>query len=181
MINYGQPSHPGYTPLLPGLPRLPPSAKRAKKRIYWRDLLIYLARRHGLTYEFIAEAFAVSSNLVRTVLYRLAAFEEKNEDRRRRYLRVLPLPETALLCGAANSKRRARARRDLVIRLAHQHGFSQRALAEVFNLPRSWIATIIKAEGVDAARARVRNTPAEGAVAARAHREDPGSTPKAAR
>jgi transposase len=146
MINYGQPSRPGYARLLPKLPPLSRHATRYEKRVYRRDVLIYLARRQGLTHEFIAEAFALSSSFVREVVCRLAIFEEKPEDRRRQYARVSSLPEKTLLRGAANAGKRARARRNLVIRLAHQHGFSQRALAEVFDLPRSWIATIVKAE-----------------------------------
>jgi len=170
MINYGQPSRPGYTLLLPGLPPLSRHATVVEKRLYRRDMLIYLARRQGLTHQFIAEAFALSSSFVRTVVYRLATFEEKPEDRRRRHPRVLTLPATALLRGAAHSKKRARARRDLVIRLAHQHGFSQRSLAEVFGLPRSWIARIVEAEGVDESRVRVQNTPTDGPATSRDRR-----------
>ena len=39
---------------------------------------------------------------------------------------------------------RWRFQRNLVISLAHQQGISQRFLSEVFNLPRSHIATIVK-------------------------------------
>lgn len=41
--------------------------------------------------------------------------------------------------------RRWRLRRDLVIATAHKAGISQRFLADVFDLPRSRIAAIIKA------------------------------------
>lgn len=45
----------------------------------------------------------------------------------------------------ASAARRWRFRRDLVIYLAHRHnGLSQRLLADVFDLPRSRIATIIQ-------------------------------------
>ena len=60
MINYGQPSLPGYTLLLPGLPPLSTRATRVEKRRFRRNLLIYLARRQGLTQQFIAEAFDLS-------------------------------------------------------------------------------------------------------------------------
>ena len=70
--------------------------------------------------------------------------------------RVVTLPETALPRGAQPEKA-WRARRDLVIRLAHQHGFSQRSLADVFGLPRSRIARIVEVERADESRVRVRN------------------------
>ena len=37
-----------------------------------------------------------------------------------------------------------RFRRNLIIALAHEHGASQRLLADVFDLPRSHIAQIIR-------------------------------------
>jgi hypothetical protein len=43
----------------------------------------------------------------------------------------------------ASAGRRRRFRRNLVIYVAHRSGFSQRALADVFGLPRSRIAEII--------------------------------------
>jgi hypothetical protein len=145
MDDFAPPSLSGYFALLPGLP--PPSrgATRAEKRRYWRDILIYLARRQGLTHEFLAEAFSLSVNSVRNIVYKLAMYGEESEVRRGRHLCVLPLPDSVLLRGTAHAKKRGRARRDLLICLAHQHGWSQRSLAEVFDLPRSWIATIVTA------------------------------------
>ncbi len=49
-----------------------------------------------------------------------------------------PLPPNA------SPGKRWRFRRDLVIYIAHRNGVSQRLLADVFDLPRSWIAAIIK-------------------------------------
>jgi hypothetical protein len=145
MDDFAPPSLSGYITLLPGLP--PPSrrATRLEKNRYRRDMLIYLARRQGLTHQFIAEAFALSVSSVRYIVYRLATYEEKPEVRRGQNSPNSPLPDRALLRGTANAKKRRRARRDLVICLAHQHGCSQRSLADVFDLPRSWIARIVKA------------------------------------
>lgn len=183
MDDFALPSLSGYIALLPGLP--PPSrrATHLEKKRYRRNMLIYLARRQGFTHQFIAEAFGLSLNIVRRILHRLATYEEKPEDQRRRHPRISPLPERAILRGAANAKKRGRARRDLMIRLAHQHGFSQRSLAEVFDLPRSWIARIVEAGRVDEPGVRVQNTPAEGPApskSSRARRGRPSSTAKAA-
>lgn len=49
-----------------------------------------------------------------------------------------PLPPNASV------GKRWRFRRNVVIYVAHRHGISQRVLADVFDLPRSRIASIIK-------------------------------------
>ncbi len=55
------------------------------------------------------------------------------------------LPSLAPLPPNASAGRRWRFRRDLVIYLAHRrNGLSQRFLADVFDLPRSRIAAIIR-------------------------------------
>jgi hypothetical protein len=58
---------------------------------------------------------------------------------------VLPLPKPMPLGPCPSPGRRWRFRRDLVIFVAAREGFSQRVLAEVFDLPRSRVAAIIKA------------------------------------
>lgn len=58
---------------------------------------------------------------------------------------VPSLPMAPLLPPNATVGRRWRFQRDLVIYLAHRrNGLSQRLLAEVFDLPRSRISTIIQ-------------------------------------
>jgi hypothetical protein len=54
---------------------------------------------------------------------------------------VPPIPENS------SPGRRWRFRRDMVIYHAHSGGFSQRVLADVFDLPRSRIGAIIAAVG----------------------------------
>lgn len=55
------------------------------------------------------------------------------------------VPKVAPLPPGASAGRRWRFRRDLVIYLAHRrNGLSQRFLADVFDLPRSRIATIVQ-------------------------------------
>lgn len=44
----------------------------------------------------------------------------------------------------ASVSKRWKFRRNVVIYVAHRNGFSQRVLADVFDLPRSRIASIIK-------------------------------------
>jgi hypothetical protein len=48
------------------------------------------------------------------------------------------------LAPNASVSKRWKFRRNAVIYVAHREGFSQRVLADVFDLPRSRIATIIK-------------------------------------
>jgi hypothetical protein len=55
-----------------------------------------------------------------------------------------PLPTPPPLPPNASIGRRWRFRRDMVIYISSQSGVSQRMLAEVFDLPRSRIAAIIK-------------------------------------
>ena len=55
-----------------------------------------------------------------------------------------PLPETPPLPPNASVGRRWRFRRDLVIVVASRSGISQRVLADVFDLPRSRVAAILK-------------------------------------
>jgi hypothetical protein len=61
---------------------------------------------------------------------------------------LLPLPTPPPLPPNASLGRRWRFRRDLVIYVSSRSGISQRLLADVFDLPRSRIASIIK--GLDA-------------------------------
>jgi hypothetical protein len=54
------------------------------------------------------------------------------------------LPKPPPLPPGASAGKRWRFRRNLVIYVAHRSGFSQRFLADVFDLPRSRIAEIIQ-------------------------------------
>lgn len=56
---------------------------------------------------------------------------------------AVPTPEPASL-ATASVGRRWKFRRNLVICIAHRHGASQRLLADVFDLPHSRIAAIVK-------------------------------------
>ncbi len=56
----------------------------------------------------------------------------------------LGLPKEPPLPADASAGKRWRFRRDLVIYVASRNGLSQRHLADVFDLPRSRIAAIIK-------------------------------------
>lgn len=53
-------------------------------------------------------------------------------------------PTLPMLPSNATVGKRWRFRRNVVIFVAHRSGISQRMLADVFDLPRSRIATIIK-------------------------------------
>jgi hypothetical protein len=55
-----------------------------------------------------------------------------------------PLPDAPPLPPDASSGKRWRFRRNLVIYVAHRAGLSQRLLADVFDLPRSHIGSIIR-------------------------------------
>ena len=55
-----------------------------------------------------------------------------------------PLPDTPPLPPNASVGKRWKFRRNLVIVVAHRNGLSQRLLADVFDLPRSRVAAIIK-------------------------------------
>jgi hypothetical protein len=57
---------------------------------------------------------------------------------------LLPLPTPPPLPPNASLGRRWRFRRDLVIYISSRNGVSQRLLADVFDLPRSRVAAIIK-------------------------------------
>jgi hypothetical protein len=57
---------------------------------------------------------------------------------------ALDLPTPPPLPPNASAGRRWRFRRDLTIYVAHRGGLSQRHLADVFDLPHSRIAAIIK-------------------------------------
>jgi hypothetical protein len=56
----------------------------------------------------------------------------------------LSLPSTPPLPPNTSIGKRWKFRRNFVIFVAHRNGFSQRLLADVFDLPRSRIASIIK-------------------------------------
>ena len=64
--------------------------------------------------------------------------------RRPRFDDESPLPSAPPLPANASAGKRWRFRRNLVIYLAHRQGLSQRFLSDVFDLPRSRIAEIIK-------------------------------------
>jgi hypothetical protein len=148
---------------LPGLPPLPRSATHEERRRYRRDLLIYLAYRQGLTQQFIADAFDLSVNLVRSVVRRQATYSDTPKEQPQSRARTW-MPAEPVLPPTANPKSRGRARRDLMIRLFHHHGFSQRVLASVFELPRSRIADIVAAEDDDEGLLREPSTSAQDSV-----------------
>ena len=54
------------------------------------------------------------------------------------------LPEAPPLPANASAGKRWRFRRNVVIYVAHRNGLSQRLLADVFDLPRSRIAEIVR-------------------------------------
>jgi hypothetical protein len=159
MLNAGRPSFNYDLFQLPGLPPLSSAASRVEKRRYRRDLLIHLAYRQGFTQQFIADALHMSLTLVRSVIYRMAAYAENPEKPPRRQARPWSSHEPALSPGASPKKRR-RARRDLMICLVHQHGLSQRFIAEAFDLARSHVHAIIVAGCADESRAGGCNTDA---------------------
>ncbi len=55
-----------------------------------------------------------------------------------------PIPEGPRLPPNASVGQRWRFRRNLAIYVLNQNGFSQRLLADIFDLPRSSIGTILK-------------------------------------
>jgi hypothetical protein len=61
-----------------------------------------------------------------------------------RYRSAIALAEPPPLPPGASVGKRWRFRRNLVIYAAHRSGLSQRLLADVFDLPRSRIAEIIR-------------------------------------
>jgi hypothetical protein len=131
------------------LPAPRPLARDAGPRERWRfrrNLVIYLAHRQGLSQSFIADAFALSRSLVRTIITNMASYEETilvrplHDDRSPLSFTLIKLPRHW------SAQKRSRWRRDQVIRLAHRLGLSQRYLADVFDLPRSRIGDIIRDE-----------------------------------
>jgi hypothetical protein len=148
MVDPSRTSLSEYKALLAGLPPLSIYASRVQKLRFRRDAMIYLIHRQGFSHHFIAQAFAVSRTLVRSVVYKVAAYDETRGNGPRRLPYAVFGPEK-VFAKIVNPSARRRAQRDLTIRLAHRNGFSQRSLAEAFKLPRSRIAVIIQSDRAD--------------------------------
>ena len=64
-----------------------------------------------------------------------------------RTCKEFPVRSTPLLPPNASAGKRWRFRRNMVIFVAHRNGLSQRLLADVFDLPRSSVAEVIRTFG----------------------------------
>jgi hypothetical protein len=104
-----------------------------------RNLLIYLAFRQGFSSKFIADAFVLSSSVVLAILRSFSTIEA-----------VGGQPPPRVPCRSKPGKQpeappdSPRIRRDELVRLGYREGFSQRFLADVFDLPRSRVAEILQ-------------------------------------
>jgi hypothetical protein len=117
----------------------------AQKRRTQRNLLIHTAYRRGFSDLFIAEALDLSRRLIRQVIEQ----EEKRLDPGSNpgsAASTRPVVRGPRLPPSFSASKRRRWRRDLLIRMAWRDGYSQRMLAEVFELPRSRIGEIVRAE-----------------------------------
>lgn len=106
-----------------------------------RNLVIYMAHRQGLSYQVIADAFGLTRCSVRSVIRNLSA--EDDTDVAEAGPRDPSAPAWERLRNASPARRR-RCRRDLVVRLLHSNGLSQRTIADALKVPRSVIGTILK-------------------------------------
>jgi DNA-binding transcriptional regulator LsrR (DeoR family) len=109
-----------------------------------RNRMIYLVHCDGLPHQVIADAFKLSRVTVDGLITRLSASDEVTMDQPASRTRRVFMMEVPVLASAAMIRR---SRRDLVIRLVHSKGFSQRSIAAVFDLPRAVVAKILKPKG----------------------------------
>jgi hypothetical protein len=119
------------------IPRGLSAWKRGRLR---RNLLIERLHRQGFSIALIADVFGQSRTNVRLVLQKAPRRGDPAEsDLAERTPSV-----TGALATGSNRTQRRYARRNLIIRLLHSQGVSQRYLAEVFALARSRVAEILQ-------------------------------------
>jgi hypothetical protein len=120
----------------------PPPVSEAGARKLWRlrrNMVIYVAYRQGFSHRFIAEAFGLSSSLVRQINRKMSLFEKDKTSRevRRRH--------AAGGRTTVDRSRRQRLRRDELIRALASRALIPRAfLADAFDLPRSRLDVIVQ-------------------------------------
>jgi hypothetical protein len=119
----------------------PPVSEAGARRLWRlrRNMAIYVAYRQGFSHRFIAEAFGLSSSLVRQINRKMSLFEK---DKTSREVRRRRTPDGR---AAVDRSRRQRLRRDELIRvLSSRELFSRAFLADVFDLPRSRLDLIVR-------------------------------------
>ena len=121
-----------------------PFAEPARRRWkFRRDLVIYLAFRLGFSRKYLAEVFDLHRTRINLVIERLSIYDaaELPQDPR---LAVLPQLASSPASRADSPRGTPAFPRSLLIHMAHRQGLSQRFIADVFDLPRSRIAEILK-------------------------------------
>ena len=104
-----------------------------------RDLVIYLAHRGRVSQRILADVFDLARSRIGEIVQKHSAFDVKRE----RGDRGAPLFRMPMMCPGTNRLQRRRQLRDVIIKVAHRGGVSQRILADVFNLAHSRVAAII--------------------------------------
>ena len=64
------------TPGLPSLPPLPPNASVGKRWRFRRNLVIFVAHRHGLSQRLLADVFDLPRSTVSSVIKEFAAYKQ---------------------------------------------------------------------------------------------------------
>jgi hypothetical protein len=120
---------------------LPATATAGQRWRFHRDLVIVVAHRQGISQRLLGDVFVLQRSTIRRILDKFTALVTSPSAPPSRT--PAPLQPPSLPPGATSTQR-WKARRDLVIAVAHRNGLSQHLLAEVFGLARSRIREIIK-------------------------------------
>jgi hypothetical protein len=125
-------------------PPAPLNGSLGQRWRFHRDIVIYVAARAGLTHRHLSEVFDLPRSRISRILEDFSRYEStwKHGRARIRQARLpVSLPPRPL---RASVGQRWRFRRNIVIHVAARAGLTQRLLAEVFDLHRSRISTILK-------------------------------------
>jgi len=128
----------------PSSPILSPDAGVKERWKFRRDLVIYLAFRLGFSRKYLAEVFDLHRTRINMVLDRLSAYDAAELPRDPALADLPKLASADRLPRGFTPGQRWRFRRNLLIHVAHRQGLSQRFIADVFDLPRSRVAEILK-------------------------------------
>ena len=122
-------------------PKLPPDASVGKRWRFRRNTVILVAHLNGISQRTLAEVFDLPRSRVALIIKELSGPDFIPPARVQELADRLPLPSMPMNISVG---KRLKFRRNTVIYIAYSNGFSQRTLADVFDLPRSRVSSILE-------------------------------------
>jgi DNA-binding transcriptional regulator LsrR (DeoR family) len=122
--------------------KLPPNASVSKRWKFRRNAVIVIAYLNGISQRTLAEVFDLPRSTVASIIEEISGENSAGCVRIQDHADRFPLPAMPAKISVGQKRKFLR---NNVIYITYCHGFSQRTLADVFDLPRSRVFSILGA------------------------------------